>query len=189
MYISYCKSQYHSATADLRHTWLVLVRLTPAFLSTPWLAGGQPATDTQLGWLFLPHCCSLLASRPAGASSHDSSGRAAKSSKRKPFKSFPVAQLLLANCPRQVIGETWVFVYGNYSRAWIQRNLSTVATICHVYSDEREKMSTRAPVFIQPRILCHGPEVGVLTLRSLLGFLKYSSLFFPITVHYSWGSL
>ena len=85
MYISYCKSHYHSGTADLRHMWLVLVRLTPAFLSTPWLAGGWPATDTQLGWLFLPHCSSLLASRPAGASSHDSSGRAAKSNKRKPF--------------------------------------------------------------------------------------------------------
>ena len=54
-------------------------------LSTPWLAGGWLATDTQLGWLFLPHCSSLLASRPAGASSHDSSGRAAKSNKRKPF--------------------------------------------------------------------------------------------------------
>ena len=86
-----------------------------------------------------------------------------------------MAQLLLANCPRQVIGETWVFVYGSYPRAWIQRNLSIVATSCHVYSDEREKMNARAPVFIQPRILCHGPEVGVLTLRSLLGFLKYSS--------------
>ena len=85
MYISYCKSHYHSGTADLRHMWLVLVRLTPAFLSTPWLAGGWLATDTQLGWLFLPHCSSLLASRPAGASSHDSSGRAAKSNKRKPF--------------------------------------------------------------------------------------------------------
>ena len=61
-----------------------------------------------------------------------------------------------------------------------------------MYSDEREKMSARAPVFIQAGILCHGPEAGVLTLRSLLGFLKYSSKysssFFHITVHYCDGS-
>ena len=135
----------------------------------------------------------LISQWPAGASSHDSSGRAAKSSKRKPFMCRYFSSLFLWHSCYWPIAQGKSLVkpgsLGNYPRAWIQRNLSTVATICHVYSDESEQMSTRAPVFIQPRILCHGPEVGVLTLRSLLGFLKYSSLFFPITVHYSWGSL
>ena len=102
MYISYRKSHYHSGTADLRHMWLVLVRLTPAFLSTPWLAGGWPATDAQLGWLFLPHGSSSLASRPAGASSHDSSGRAPKSNKRKPLS---VGTFQVFSCGTVAIGQ------------------------------------------------------------------------------------
>ena len=95
MYFSYCKSHYHRGTADLRHMWLVLVRLTSAFLSTPWLAGGWPPADTQLGWLFLPHCSSSLASRPAGASSHDSSGRSPEGNKRKPLMCRHFSSLFL----------------------------------------------------------------------------------------------
>lgn len=95
MYISHCKSHYHRGTADLRHMWLVLVRLTSAFLSTPWLAGGWPPTDTQLGWLFLSHCSSSLASRPAGASSHDSSGRSPEGNERKPLMCRHFSSLFL----------------------------------------------------------------------------------------------